>query len=158
MQSRLLEVEISRGWAVARCARAAFLLAAVVIGSFLASHGATAGAGGGSASAAAAVGTAGTNACSSSTGKALYDCLAGVLDQMSSTAYSSPETQRALQAGAAQLRAAANKSQALSAIAACRSALNGLIQRARSAGGDSAGLGAIAGVLATAARLIQSKG
>jgi hypothetical protein len=114
--------------------------------------------GGGGAAAAAAVGNAGIGACSSSAGKALYDCVANVMDRMSGTLYRSPDTQQALQTAASQLRSATNKAQALSAIAQCRSVLAGIMQRVRSAGRDGAGLSAIAGVLAQAARLIQSKG
>src|SRR3954454_14009508 len=140
-------------------ARAVALITALMFGSLLAGHAAMAGGGGGrsGAAAAAAVGNAGADACRSNAGKALYDCLAGVLDRMASTSRS-PETQRALQTAGSQLRAAANKAQALSAIAACRSAIAGIMQREKSAGHDSSGLAAITGVLATAARLIQAKG
>jgi len=130
----------------------------VVFGSLVADRPAGAGAGGGGAAAAAAVGTAGMGACSSNAGTALYSCVAGVLDQMSNTVYRSPEVQRSLQTAASQLRAATNKSQALSAISQCRSALAGIMQKVRSAGRDGEGLSAITGVLAQAARLIQSKG
>jgi hypothetical protein len=110
--------------------------------------------------AAAAVGSSGLEACRTTSGKVLYDCVAGVLDRMSGTLprAADPEVRGALQTAAAQLRAASNKAQALSAIAQCRSVFSGLIQHLRSTGGDAPGLSAIAGVLSKAAALIQSKG
>lgn len=113
---------------------------------------------GGGASAAAAVGSAGLQSCSATASKVLYDCVAGVLDRMSGTLnrYDPPEARSALQTAAAQLRAASNKAQALSAISQCRSVFAGLVKQATD--GHGSGLSAIVGVLARAAQLIQSKG
>jgi hypothetical protein len=69
-----------------------------------------------------------------------------------------PETQRALQTAASQLRAAVTKVQALSAITQCRAVIAGVLRQASASGREGQGLSAIAGVLAQAARLIQSKG
>jgi hypothetical protein len=115
---------------------------------------------GGGTGAAAAVGSAGLDACRTTSGKVLYDCVAGVLDRMSGTLTRSaqPGAREALQSAASQLRAASNKAQALSAIAQCRSAFAGLIQQAKAARGEAPGLTAIVGVLSKAAALIQSKG
>jgi len=123
-----------------RRARTAILAMAVIVGALLAGHG-----------------TASANPCSSYAGKELYNCLATKLDK-ASAAYRSPEAQRALQTAASQLRAATNKSQALSAISQCRSVITGIINRVRSAGQDNSGLASITGTLASAARLIQEKG
>jgi len=68
-----------------------------------------------------------------------------------------PEAKRALQTAASQLRAAVNKVQALSAISQCRAAIAGTLRQIRTSG-EGSRLGAIAGVLTQAARLIQSKG
>jgi hypothetical protein len=115
---------------------------------------------GGGTGAAAAVGSAGLEACRTTSGKVLYDCVAGVLDRMSGTLTRSaqPGAREALQTAASQLRAASNKAQALSAVAQCRSAFAGLIQQAKATKGEAPGLTAIVGVLAKAAALIQSKG
>lgn len=116
---------------------------------------------GGGTGAAAAVGSAGLEACRTTSGKVLYNCVADTLDRMSGTLTRSadPEARGALQTAASQLRAAGNKAQALSAIAQCRSVFSGLIQHMRSTGGgDAPGLSAIVGVLSKAAALIQSKG
>ncbi len=115
---------------------------------------------GGGTGPAAAVGSAGLDACRTSSGKVLYDCVAGVLDRMAGTLTQSaqPGTREALQTAASRLRAANNKAQALSAIAQCRSAFAGLIQQAKAIRGEAPGLTAIVGVLAKAAALIQSKG
>ena len=109
---------------------------------------------------AAAVGGAGLESCNSFSGKPLYDCVANVLDRMGSEMSRSrnSDTGRALQTAASQLRAAVNKAQALSAIAQCRSAVAGILQRLRGQGREGGGLSAITSVLAQAARLIQSKG
>jgi hypothetical protein len=126
---------------LARYARAAILAMAVVFGTLLAGHG--------TASA----------SCDARAGKELYNCLANKLDHVSVyAAYRSPETQAALQKAASQLRVAVNKSQALSAIAQARSVVAGIMQRVRSTGQDGADLAKVTGVLAYAARLIQSKG
>jgi hypothetical protein len=110
--------------------------------------------------AAAQTAQAGLGGCSSNQGKALYDCVANVLDRLNNDVASRPtsETQRALQTAAFQLRAATTKVQALSAISQCRSVVAGVLRQIASGGGDGTGLNAIAGVLAQAARLIQTKG
>jgi len=104
--------------------------------------------------------------CSSKQGKDLYNCVADVLDQMSSRigSVNVQETQRALQTAAAGLRAASTKSQAISAIARCQSVIAGALKRVRAIGdryvpgwGDT-GLTSISGVLSRAIQLIQSKG
>ena len=140
-------------------ARAALVAALVIFGSLPADRPAGAAMGGG-AEAAAATANAGLGACSNNSGKALYDCVANVLDRMSSdiSRANIPETQRALQTAASQLRAAVTKVQALSAITQCRAVVAGVLRQARASGSEDRGLSAIAGVLAQAARLIQSKG
>ena len=148
---------------LAASARAAAVAALVIFGSLLADRPAGAAMGGGTAAtaaSAAAAASAGLGACSSNSGKALYDCVANVLDRLSNeiSRANLPETQRALQTAASQLRAAVNKVQALSAITQCRSVVAGVLRQARASGSDGKGLSAIAGVLAQAARLIQSKG
>jgi hypothetical protein len=126
---------------LARYARAAILAMAVIFGALLAGHG-----------------PASANACDAYAGKELYNCLANKLDHVAAMSYRSPETQTALQKAASQLRVATTRSQALSAISQARSVVAGIIQRVRTAGQDSSGLARITGVLAYAARLIQSKG
>jgi hypothetical protein len=107
---------------------------------------------------AAAVASAGLGACSSNTGKALYGCVADVLDRMSNQVSGAPETQRSLATAASRLRAAVNKVQALSAITQCRAVVAGALRQALASGQSGKGLSAIANVLAQAARLIQAKG
>jgi hypothetical protein len=110
------------------------------------------------AAAAAQSADAGISACASNSGKALYDCIANVLDRLSGDV-TVPSAQSALRTAASRLRAAATKAQALSAIAQCRAAISSAISLARTIGrGGATGLGAIAGVLSHAAQLIQSKG
>jgi hypothetical protein len=160
-----------RTWRSERClaasATAALVATLVIFGAIAVDRPASAGGGGGmggggggggGASAAAAVGNAGIGACASNSGKVLYDCVANVLDRMGNNLNRAPETQRALQTAASQLRSATSKAQALSAIAQCRSAIAGILRQAREAGGDGTGLSAIAGVLSRAAALIQQKG
>ena len=141
----------------ASLARAALLAALVISGSLVTHRPAMAAA---EAIAAANTANAGIKACSSNSGKALYDCLANVLDRMSTelARAKAPETQRALNTAASQLRAAVNKTQALSAIAQCRAVVAGVMQQLRAAGEKALGLSAVAATLAQAARLIQSKG
>jgi hypothetical protein len=116
--------------------------------------------------AAAATADAGVSACSNNSGKMLYECVANVLDRMSSDIARAqvPETQRALQTAASRLRAATTKSQALSAITQCQAAIAGALRKIRAANnafltgwGDS-GLAAVVSVLSRAAKLIQTKG
>jgi len=115
---------------------------------------------------AAAQADAALNGCTGS-GKELRDCVAGVLDRMAASVPQAPETQRALRAAAAGVRAAVNKAQAVTAIAACQSLITSALRRVRAIGGGSTlldgwgrenGLGPVAQVLARMARLIQSKG
>jgi hypothetical protein len=135
-------------------ARAALLALLVLFGSLVADRPAAADGG----AAAAAVASAGLGACSSTTGKALYGCVADVLDRMSNQIFGGELTPAALRTAASRLRAAVNKVQALSAIAQCRSVVAGALRQALASGHNGKGLGAIAGVLAQAARLIQTKG
>jgi hypothetical protein len=113
--------------------------------------------GGGGAVAATQTANAGLAACSNNSGRALYDCVANVLDRLGNS-ISGRTTREALSTAASQLRAAVNKAQALSAITQCRAVIAGTLRQVRASGGEGSGLGAIAGVLAQAARLIQSKG
>ena len=101
------------------------------------------------------------------TGKDLRDCVAGVLDRMANNVPQAPETQRALRAAAAGIRAAANKVQALSAITRCQSVIASALKRVRAMGGGNilldgwgreAGLNPVARVLARMAQMIQTKG
>ena len=140
------------------------ILAALAAGGSMVASPASAGAGMGAAAAAA---TGALSSCSSNSGKALYDCVANVLDRMSGdiSAAGVPATQGALRSAASKLRAAANKTQALSAISQCRALIAAAIRKVRSIGsaagwasGDGSGLEAISGVLSQAAALIQSKG
>ena len=119
--------------------RAALLAMAVVLGTLLAGHG-----------------TASAASCDKLAGKELYNCLANKLDHFASRSYGS--SQAALQKAASQLRVAVNKAQALSAISQARSVLAGLVQGAKSAGQDYAGLVKVTNVLAYAARLVPQKG
>jgi len=147
-----------RGRLVALGARAGVLMVLVMTGSLAADRpaGAAMGGGGsGTAGAAAAVANAGLGACSSNSGKALYGCIADVIDTLSN---GRGEKQPALRAAASQLRAAVSKVQALSAIAQCRSVVAGALREALAAGRNGKGWNAIAGVLAQAVRLIQTKG
>jgi hypothetical protein len=139
--------------AIAVGVRAALIAALIMLGSLGASRFAM-------AHGAAEAASAGLAACSSNGGKALYDCVANVLDGMSGAAAfrRDPEAKRALQTTASQLRAAVNKVQALSAISQCRAAIAGTLRQIGASGGEGSGLSVIAGVLAQAARLIQSKG
>lgn len=124
---------------LARHARTAILAMAVIFGALLAGHG-----------------TASAASCDAYAGKQLYNCLANKLDHFASRSYGT--SQAALQQASAQLRVAVNKAQALSAVSQARSVLAGLVERAKSAGQEYTGLARVAGVLAYAARLIQSKG
>jgi hypothetical protein len=139
------------------CVQALLVAALLVLGSSRPgqAHG---GMGGGVAASQTA--QAGLVGCSNNHGKALYDCVANVLDRLSNdiSGRRTSETQRALQTAAFQLRAATTKVQALSAITQCRSVVAGVLHQISTGGGDSTGLSAIAGVLAQAAKLIQTKG
>lgn len=142
----------------AASASAALLAALVMFGSLSANREAAAGAG---VVAAAQSADGGISACGGNSGKALYGCVADVLDRLSSeiSDVKVPAAQTALHTAATRLRAAANKVQALSAISQCRAAISSAISLARTIGrGGSSGLDAIAGVLSHAASLIQTKG
>ena len=147
-----------QGERLAICVQALLVAALVVLGSSRPgwAHG---GMGGGGV-AAAQTAQGGLAGCSNNHGKALYDCVANVLDRLSNdiSGRRSSETQRALQTAAFQLRAATTKVQALSAISQCRSVVAGVLRQLTTGGGDGSGLSAIAGVLAQAAKLIQTKG
>nr|WP_246754229.1 hypothetical protein [Bradyrhizobium diazoefficiens] len=116
--------------------------------------------------AAAATATSSLSACNASQGKALYNCVADVLERMANDVNSIRvgETRRSLLTAASQLRAATTKAQALSAITQCRVAIAGALRQVKAANGmmvpgwGDHGLSSIAGVLAKAARLIQAKG
>lgn len=152
---------------VAACTTAAVLIALSVCGSLLTQREAQAGP---AMSAAAATANAGLGGCSSNAGKALYDCVAGVLDRLAgSLGGDTGNTAGALRTAASKLRAATSKAQALSAISACRSAIAGALRQVRAIGGGAvagwgggagggAGLEAIVGVLGRAMALIQQKG
>jgi hypothetical protein len=142
------------GRLAALCARTIVLMALVMFGWLAAECPAVAS----GATAAAAVGSAGLGACSNNSGKALYGCVAGVLDTMSNQLSGHPEMQRSLQAAASRLRVVVNKVQALSAITQCRAVVAGAVRQALASGLTGKGFGAIAGVLEQAARLIQTKG
>jgi len=109
--------------------------------------------------------------CASSNGKALYDCVANVLDNLANniTDRDVGETRSALQTAASKLRAAVNKAQALSAISQCRALIAGALAKVRAIGGGhvpgwgggsgrGVGLEAVVSVLSHAAKLIQTKG
>lgn len=109
---------------------------------------------------ASAVADAGLNTCSSNSGKALYVCVANVLDELGSyIAHDKVEpADSALHVAASKLRTAVNKVQALSAISQCRAAVAAAISQVRSMGRTGVGLETVAAVLVHAAKLIQSKG
>jgi hypothetical protein len=118
--------------------------------------------------AAATTANSGLSGCSTSQGKALYNCVADVLERMANDVNSIRvgETQRALLTAASQLRAASSKAQALSAISQCQAAIAGALRQVKATPGGTmmvpgwgdSGLSSIAGVLARAARMIQAKG
>lgn len=110
--------------------------------------------------AAAANASASLGSCNAYSGKQLHNCVAGVLDNLSNNlrgGENMAEAKRSLSTAAAQLRAAADKAQALSAIGQCRSVIATILKRVRTPEQTSA-YSAIAGVLARAAKLIQTKG
>ncbi|MDD1519439.1 MULTISPECIES: hypothetical protein [Bradyrhizobium] len=118
--------------------------------------------------AAATTANSSLSACNASQGKALYNCVADVLERMANDVNSIRvgETQRALLTAASQLRAASSKAQALSAITQCQAAIAGALRQVKATPGGKMmvpgwgdhGLASIAGVLARAARMIQAKG
>ena len=147
--------------------RTALLAALVICGSLFAGREASANA---AMAAAAQSADAGVAACGSNSGKALYECVANVLDRLSGQLGPNvSSTRSALQSAASQLRSATSKAQALSAVTQCRALISGALRKVRAIGGEyvegwgggsggGAALEAIAGVLGHAARLIQSKG
>ncbi|MGE0286093.1 MAG: hypothetical protein AB7I42_09115 [Bradyrhizobium sp.] len=151
---------------VKQCARTGLIAALVAIGILHTSSQARA-AGTGMAPA-AAVANAGIGSCGANDGKALYDCVANVLDRMSdSIRGDTSSTRSALRSAAAELRAAGNKAQALSAISRCRTLLANALRQARATrqpvpgfggSGEAAGLTAVVGILSRAIALIQQKG
>jgi hypothetical protein len=154
MISRATKGRRSGNGVIARWVWAALLAVLVAFGSLAADRPARAE--GGMEAAAAA--SAGLGACSNNSGKTLYGCVAGVLDTMSNQISGAPETQRSLKVAASKLRAAVNKVQALSAITQCQAVVAGALRQALGSGGHGKGLSAVAGALAQAARLIQTKG
>ena len=105
------------------------------------------------------------------TGRALYSCVAGVLDNMGKEIATFPQDEKqaaaVLRNAASRLRAAVNKVQALSAILLCQAAITGALRQARVISvnnllfrgwGTPAGLESVARVLAKAASLIQTRG
>jgi hypothetical protein len=159
MRSLTLAIGSFRWRLVVLSSRAIVLMALAMFGSLVADGPATAGMGSGpSEAAAASVANAGLGACSSNSGKALYGCVADVLDRMSNNLSNTPGIQRSLQTAASQLRVAVNKVQALSAITQCQAVMAGALRQALAAGRNGKGVSALAGVLAQAARLIQTKG
>lgn len=105
------------------------------------------------------------------TGKALYNCVAGVLDNMGKEIATFPQdekqTANALRSAATRLRAAVNKVQALSAISLCQAAITGALRQARVVSvnnslfrgwGSPLGLESVARTLAKAAAMIQARG
>jgi len=121
--------------------------------------------------AAAESASAGLSGCSSNSGKALYECVANVLDKLANNIPDKDValTRGALQTAASKLRAAVNKAQALSAISQCRALIAGALAKVRATGGghvegwgggsgSGAGLAAVVDTLGRAAKLIQAKG
>jgi len=153
------------GGQIAAGARAALLAALIVLGSLAANREAAAGAG---TAAAAQNADAGISGCSNNNGKALYNCIANVLDRLSGQIYDVrvPEVRGALKTAASKLRAAVTSAQALSAISQCQAMISGALRQVGASGGGgrnnrgggAPGLEGIAGVLSHAASLIQSKG
>ena len=105
------------------------------------------------------------------TGRALYTCVAGVLDNMGKEIATFPQDEKqaaaVLRTAASRLRAAVNKVQALSAISLCQAAIAGALRQARVISvnnslfrgwGTPAGLESVSRVLAKAASLIQTRG
>lgn len=120
---------------------------------------------------ASATADAGLERCTG-TGKALYVCVAGVLDDMGKEIATFPQDEKqtaaVLRSAASRLRAAVNKTQALSAISLCQAAISGALRQARVVSvssnalfrgwGTSGGLETVVRVLARAASLIQTRG
>jgi hypothetical protein len=144
MRSLTFEIENTRGRLAGFCLRSLLLALLIAFGAMLPERPAEA-------------------ACGLS-GKALYNCMATKLERkadMIGSVRGDPEAQpaaQALRSAASQLRVATNKAEALSAITQARSAISGIIQRAKAGGRDSQGYGAIANTLSEMASEIQKKG
>jgi hypothetical protein len=107
------------------------------------------------------------NNCASNTGAALYGCVANVLNKLCYQIGRSaipPGVRQPFDSAVARLRRAANKVQALSALAQAQAAISGALRQARSIGhveggtADAQDLAAISAVISHAAQLVQSKG
>ena len=103
--------------------------------------------------------------CSSqSSGKALHNCVADVLDRLAAANSYAPEMQTEIMRAASGLRAAANKAQAVLAITLCQNVIATALKQAVASGsfvrgfGRAEGLSHIARVIAQTVRLIQAKG
>lgn len=105
--------------------------------------------------------------CDNASGRALYACVAAVLEQLAAEIAPSniPVTQRSLQAAATGLRGATDQARALSVITQCQANIAAAQRQSQATGGalvrgwgDAEGLAVIATVLARAARPIQAKG
>jgi hypothetical protein len=168
MISRALRQKPYRNPIATLCARALLLAVLAITGSLLVSRDASASA---AMAAAAESASAGLSGCSNNAGKALYECVANVLDKLANNIPDKDValTRGALQTAASKLRAAVNKAQALSAISQCRALIAGALAKVRAiggghvegwGGGSGAGIGleAIVGTLSRAAKLIQAKG
>jgi hypothetical protein len=148
---------------IAACARAALLAALVIFGSLFVNREAAAST---VLIAASQTANAGLAACGNSRGKELYVCVANVLDRLSADIRRTRalDTRSSLETAASRLRAATTKIEALCAITQCRTVIAGALRLVKAAGGafvsswGDRGLSAVAGVLARAVRLIQSRG
>jgi hypothetical protein len=149
MISRALRQKPYRNPVATLCARALLLAVLAMTGALLVSRDASASA---AMAAAAESASAGLSGCSNNSGKALYECVANVLDSLANNI---PDKD--------------NKAQALSAISQCRALIAGALAKVRAiggghvqgwGGGSGAGIGleAIVGTLGRAAKLIQAKG
>jgi hypothetical protein len=149
--------------AIVRGAKAALLTIFVLFGSLLPDRPVDAST---VLNAASANANAGLSACSNSSGKALYNCVADVLDGMSAeiARIGAPDTRNALQTAASKLRAATSKAAAISAITQCQAAIAGALRQVKAAGGaivrgwGDSGLASVVSVLSRAVKLIQAKG
>jgi hypothetical protein len=96
-------------------------------------------------------------------GKETRDCVANVLETLAAQ-QGQPERKAELLRAASGLRAAVNRAQAVLAITACYNVISAALKQASASGkgvrgmGGAEGLGLIAGVVARAVRLIQTKG
>lgn len=169
MLSQVTRIRTRSGRIGRTVARLSRMMALAFAGSLLGNHEASANA---AMAAAAQRADGGIGACSNNAGKALYDCVANVLDKLSNELSAKADvssTRGALQTAASKLRSAVNKVQALSAITQCRALISGALAKVRAIGGgyvegwgggsgNGSALEAIVGVLNHAAKLIQAKG